>query len=245
MRPDNSARACPPWLMIRSSCSSELAADSDPVVVCIPLHLLTQCTTFLLLSGTVVLGISLPVVAERETVEQYLLRWVEMTQPQVKPSTWKRYRNHVRYQIIPALGKTVPSRLTAQQVQMFYAHQSEASASTSMQQVHVILHRALQDAARMGLVQRNVMEMVRAPRREPREMTILSEDQAKIFPEASVGDRLETLYILALTTGMRQGELIGLRWQDIDFEQHKLQVRVSYQASGKPEQPYRSEEHTS
>src|ERR1051326_2897000 len=52
----------------------------------------------------------LPVVAERETVEQYLLRWVEMIQPQVKPSTWKRYRNYVRYQIIPALGKTVLSR---------------------------------------------------------------------------------------------------------------------------------------
>lgn len=81
----------------------------------------------------------------------------------------------------------------------------------------------------MGLVQRNVTDMVRAPRRSSHEMLTLSEEQARDFLKFVEGHRFEVLFVLALTTGMREGELLGLRWQEIDFERRTPQVRVNVQ----------------
>jgi integrase len=107
-----------------------------------------------------------------------------------------------------------------------------------------MLHRALKDALRLGLVQRNVTEMVNVPRREHREMSTLSEEQSRWFLDTVVGDRFEAHYVLALTTGMRQGELLALRWQDVDLERATLQVRLNVQEAGgkcilaEPKTPY-------
>ncbi len=85
----------------------------------------------------------------------------------------------------------------------------------------------------MGLVQRNVTELVRAPRRASVQMLTLTEEQAKRFLEATRNDRFGALYVLALTTGMREGELLGLRWRDIDFDQQRLQVLMNVQETPK------------
>src|SRR5262249_50694411 len=90
-------------------------------------------------------------------------------------------------------------------------------------------HRALKDAMLMGLLQRNVTEMVRAPRRRSREMMTLDEDQAKQFLDVVRDGRYGALFVLALTTGMREGELLALRWQDIDLKRRKVQVRMNVQ----------------
>ena len=76
-----------------------------------------------------------------------------------------------------------------------------------------------------GLILRNVTEAVKAPRPEKKEVRPLSPEQARTLLEVVKGDRLEALYMLAITTGMRQGELLGLKWEDVDFEAGTLQVR--------------------
>lgn len=83
--------------------------------------------------------------------------------------------------------------------------------------VHAVLHRALADAVRWGLVSRNVAGLVPAPRMAEHQMQTLSGEQARPFLEAAQGDRFEALYVLAISTGMRQGELLALRWQDVDL----------------------------
>jgi len=87
-----------------------------------------------------------------------------------------------------------------------------------MLQLHRILHHALRDATRWNLVSRNVADLVTPPRKARHDFATLSPEQARRFLEAAKGDRLEALYILALTTGMREGELFGLRWADVNFD---------------------------
>ncbi|HKS70739.1 MAG TPA: site-specific integrase, partial [Ktedonobacterales bacterium] len=88
---------------------------------------------------------------------------------------------------------------------------------------------ALGEAQRLGLVQRNVATLVKAPRPARHEMHTLTPEEARRLLEAAADDRLEALYVLALTTGMRRGELLALHWSDVDLEDGYLQVRYTLQ----------------
>jgi integrase len=94
-----------------------------------------------------------------------------------------------------------------------------------VQLIHTTLHKALKQAVADNLVPRNVTEAVKAPRPERAEMKPLSPDQARTLLQASRGEVLEALYALALTTEMRQGELLGLKWVDIDLKTGTLHVQ--------------------
>lgn len=87
------------------------------------------------------------------------------------------------------------------------------------------MRRALDKAARIGVVPRNVATLVDAPRRRRHEIQALSPEQTRALLGAASGERLEALYVLAVTTGMRQGELLALRWQDVDLDAETVQVR--------------------
>jgi len=181
------------------------------------------------------LGNGLPLLDGRQTVQQYLETWSETLKLQLRGSSLRRYGDYVRVHLIPGLGKVPLVKLSAQQVQLFYARKlGEGLSATTVHHMHGVLHRALKDALRMGLVQRNVTEMVRAPRRAATEMVTLSEEQVRRFLDAVTGDRFEALYVLAVTTGMREGELLGLRWQDIDLERVAVQVRMNVQETEGP-----------
>jgi integrase len=168
------------------------------------------------------------VAGERQTLTQYLRGWLEMARSTVRPQSWLRYEEIVRLHIVPTLGGVMLSRLTAQQVQSLYAAKlAEGLSPTTVKYIHVTIHRALREAQRLDLVQRNVATLVSPPRPRRPEMHILTPDQARRFLKVVEGDRLEALYVLALTTGMRQGELLGLHWRDVDLEQHQLRIRYS------------------
>ncbi len=92
------------------------------------------------------------------------------------------------------------------------------------QYIHSVLHRALGQAARQGLVARNVADFVELPRVERHEVAVLDPGQARQFERAASEDPNEGLYVLAITTGMRQSELLGLRWRDVDLERGFLSV---------------------
>ena len=91
--------------------------------------------------------------------------------------------------------------------------------------MHVTLHKALKQAAADGLVPRNAAANVRAPRPQKKEILPLTPEQARVLLESARGDRFEALYVLAVHCGLRQGELLALKWQDVDLEAGTLQVR--------------------
>jgi integrase len=104
-------------------------------------------------------------------------------------------------------------------------------SSSTVQRVRTCLHGALKDAVRKDLLARNPCELVKAPTSPRREMTTWSPEQARTFLTAAADDRLYALFVLALSTGMRQSELFGLRWSDVDLDRAELHVAVAVQKS--------------
>jgi integrase len=145
-------------------------------------------------------------------------------------ATQERYEQHIRLHIVPILGRIALARLTAQQIQTLYTLKlGEGLSARTIRHVHAVLHSALKSAVRLGTVPFNVCERVDPPRPARTEMRPLTQEQAQAFLQAIQGDRLEALFVLAIHTGMRQGELLGLRWCDVDLDGATLQVRGTLQ----------------
>lgn len=178
----------------------------------------------------------LPITGERQTLAQHLAVWIETIKMQRKPKTYRSYEQLMRLHVVPTLGKVRLASLTPQQVQQLYARKLEAGLSqTTVQHIHAVLHAALDNALRQGLVQRNVADLVDAPAMRHREMLVFNVEQAKTLLAAAAGTRLEALYVLALTTGMREGELLALRWRDVDLDAgHILVQHTLQQIPGRP-----------
>ncbi len=172
----------------------------------------------------------IPIVGEKQTVGQYLTTWLANIQPTIRPRSWIRYEEIVRLHVVPALGNTVLSRLTPQQVQSLYtAKLAEGLAPATVARLHAVIRRALGEATRTGLTQRNIATLVTPPRPVRKEMRVFSPEQARSFLAAIEEEPLAALYVLALTTGMRRGELLALHWDDIDLETGYVQVRQTVQ----------------
>jgi integrase len=178
----------------------------------------------------------LPLADERQTVKRYLESWLETIEPTLGEGTWHRHGEYVALHIIPEVGAVKLAQLTPQRVQQLYAAKlAEGLSPTTVHHLHETLHKALAAAVRLGLVARNVTELVDVPRMARHEMTPLSreETQRLLAAAAAEGDRLEALWVLAVSTGMRRGELLGLRWRDVDLEHATLHVRANLQRSRK------------
>jgi integrase len=160
-------------------------------------------------------------------VSEYLGRWLnDSVRGSVKPITHESYEMLVNKHVIPAMGNVRLQGLTPGHLQGFYRSKlDEGLSPRTVQYLHVVLHRALKQALRWGLVTRNVAEAVDPPKVHKKEVAPLSPEQARAFLEAARGDRLEALYVLAVHTGMRQGELLALRWDDVDLDAGVLRVR--------------------
>jgi integrase len=172
----------------------------------------------------------LPIVSDKRTVEDFLAEWLETVAPRLQPTTYARYEVFVRRQIVPEIGKEKLSKLTPQQVQRLYSTwRGRGLSSTSVKHLHTVLHNALSQAVKWDYVGRNVTDLVDKPKAATREMHTLNRDEVSRFLEAARGDRLWALYVLALSTGMRQGELLALRWSNVDLDGCAIQVRGTMQ----------------
>lgn len=172
----------------------------------------------------------LPIVGEKQTVIQYLTQWLSDIKPTIRPRSLIRYEEMVRLHVLPTLGTVPLARLTPQQVQALYtAKLDQGLAPATVARIHAVLRRAFGEAARMGVVQRNVVALVRPPRPVHKEMQVFTPEQARTFLAAIVDDPLEALYVLALTTGMRRGELLALHWADVDLDGGYVLVRFTVQ----------------
>jgi integrase len=171
----------------------------------------------------------LPLPSQRQTLEQYLKSWLrDVAKPRIKLSTFQGYEELLTRHAIPIIGKRFQARLSPQDIQALY--NAKLNAGLKPQTVFSVrwtLKSALKQAVRWNLVARNVCELVDPPRVVREEVQPLDTNQASRFLQAAAGDPLEALFVPALTTGMRQGELLALKWADVDLEGGTLQVQWS------------------
>src|SRR5215207_6570886 len=167
--------------------------------------------------------------ADSLKVEEYLDRWLsDSVSDTVKATTFERYEQITRLHLKPTLGTVKLKALTPAHVRSLYREKLEAGLSArTVRYIHTTLHKALKQAVMDGLIPRNVTEAVNPPQPTREEMHPLTPQQAKVLLQTAheAGDSLEALYVLAVHTGLRQGELLGLKWEDVDLEDGSLQVR--------------------
>jgi len=171
-------------------------------------------------------------IGSNTTLQEYLENWLEnVHKPTIRLSTYLNYRKLLKNYLVPGLGKVKIHRLTPQQVQGFYSQKiSQGLAPKTVNNIHGVLHKALDNAVKWNILARNVCDAVTPPRIPRKEKNVLAKQQAHTLLEEVRAHRLEALLTLAITTGMREGELLALHWQDINFEDCSLQVKraVSY-----------------
>jgi integrase len=164
----------------------------------------------------------------KQRLGDYLMQWLEMTHkpPMVKHSTYTQYRSAINKHLVPSLGHVFLHKLTVQQVQAFYAQKAqEGLKPNTISVIHRVLHEALENAVKWNLLSRNVSSLASFPRKTRYDVKPLSASDAQKLIQAVQGSKIEALLIIAITTGIRRGELLALRWDDVDLEQGVLHVR--------------------
>jgi integrase len=170
----------------------------------------------------------------RRTVRSFLLEeWLPAVQvANLRPATWENYRIHVQAHIVPVLGTVELQRLSPAHLNAFYrslltkgGKEGRGLASKTVRNIHNVLHRTLKDAVRWGLLVRNVADAADPPKGKSAEIRVWSPAQLRVFLEWVREDDLYAAWLLAATTGMRRGELAGLRWVDVDLDAGRLSVR--------------------
>ena len=176
----------------------------------------------------------LPIVTKGQTVEKFLDGWLEdSVKPSVREQTYKTYESTVRLHIIPVLGKIALDKVTPQDVQrMMREAAKKGFTATHIAYCRTILRIALNKALKWGLVARNVAALADPPKRQRYDAQYLTVDEARRFFKVVRSDRLEALYVVTTTLGLRKGEVCGLRWQDIDLDNGELTVRYQLQRVG-------------
>ena len=164
---------------------------------------------------------------EREKVGEFLNRWLEdVARRSVRPSTLRGYQVGLRLHIIPGIGHLKLARLRADDLDGLYSRLLEKGLSPKyVRLVHAIIHRGLVHALKRGAVAVNVASTVSAPSAPRKEFRTLSTEEAGRLLAEARSDRFHALYVLALTCGLRQAELLGLRWADVDLDGAVLHVR--------------------
>jgi integrase len=162
----------------------------------------------------------------QQKLETYLNQWLEdVHKPTLRQSSYVKYRRLLDRHILPELGHIQVQRLTPQQVQAFYARKLHEGLSESVvSTMHRVLHNALDNAVKWNLVSRNVCDLVTPPHEKKRTVQLLTLQQAQHLLGVAQGHELEGLLTVAVTTGMRHGELAALRWSDIDFGSGSVHV---------------------
>lgn len=170
-------------------------------------------------------------------VRDYLELWLGRVEPQVAAKTFERYGDIVRGHLVPSLGQHLLSKLQPVHIQQSYADalrdgRKNGKGGLSTQTVlhhHRVLRKALHQAVRLQLLARNPADAVDPPRPARREMMALDEAQTGALLQLAEGTPLHLPVLLAVTTGMRRGEVLALRWEDMDLERGVARVRRSLQ----------------
>ena len=171
--------------------------------------------------------------AAKVTVGEYLTNWLASYENSIRPRTFKYYRSICESRLIPELGPIPMKDLTTDKIQAIYDKWNRKAISPHViNKAHSILHLALQRAEATGLVVKNVANHARPPKAPQDEMKFWTDGEANQFLTIARSNRLYALYYLALATGLREMELLGLKWLDLDHARGILNVRRQLSRSG-------------
>jgi integrase len=164
----------------------------------------------------------------RQTVGEFMQAWLEdCVKGSARPKTVENYGYALQH--LDSLAPLPLAKLTAQHLQRLYREKQEEGLTRMVVLIHAVLHRALEQAVKWDLIPRNVADAVERPKVPRKEFQVLTAEEANRLLQAAEGDRLHALYVLALTCGLRQGELLGLKWEDLDLDRATLTVRRQLQ----------------
>ena len=163
------------------------------------------------------------------TTAEFLVRWLtQYVTPTLSPTTAETYAKIVNVHIISALGSIKLTELKPEHVQRFYASEVKRGLSTTtVRHFHMVLHKALDNAMKWGLVARNVVDAVDVPQNARTDIRILNGDEINLVMKEAQGTPYYALFMTALMTGMRRSELLGLRWSDVNLTLAELSVSRS------------------
>jgi integrase len=165
------------------------------------------------------------------TVGEWLDEWLRDVKAHdgIRGTSITRYRSIVEAHLKPELGRIRLDKLSPRDVQVFLAGRTKVVAPQSVVKIHAVLRVALSDAERFELVSRNVAKAVKPPRVPRAERRYLTLEEARHFLRVVRGDRLEAVFVLGLTMGLRRGETLGLRWADISMDNRMLTINRALQ----------------
>lgn len=173
------------------------------------------------------------VVHQRVTLADYLDQWLETTRPTIRATTHAGYQRNVD-KVKQGLGHVRLGDIRPVMIERLYADLATSGgrggrrlSAKSVVNVHLCLRKALEDAERLGMLATNPVRRVRPPRWQSPEMRVWTADQTQTFLDVSRAHRLHAAFVLLATTGMRRGEVVGLRWDDVDLDGARLRVRHS------------------
>lgn len=155
-------------------------------------------------------------------------QWLPTREISLRPSTYSSYVIIINKQVLPELGAIRIQQPTANDIDRFYAKLSKSGLKPkTVRNVHIIIHKALHDAVRKSLIPKNPADAADPPRvrkSDQAQLSVWTPEQLRTFFDGIAKHRLAAAYILAATTGMRRGEVLGLRWCDVDFADRSLTI---------------------
>jgi len=173
--------------------------------------------------------VALPAAANDDSLLAYLHRWLAHKRRELRPTTYRAYVSELLH-LTPELGEIPLLSLTAMQIQQAITDRLDRQQSSAkcLSTALRTLRMALRQAVLWGVMPNNPASMARAPRTRPKEMIVWTQDEARKFLEHAGGHRLAPLFTLALSTGMRRGEMIALAWGDLNLDRAELTVSRNY-----------------
>jgi len=161
---------------------------------------------------------------------KFLDDWLVVAKNSVRPNTYLQYSQIVHQHIVPILGKILLKDLRPDHVQKLYTEKlANGTSARTAQLIHAVIHRALNHALMQGLVVRNVSDAVTRPKVPRKEMKTLDDYQVRRLIQAAEGTGFKTLLWIAVSTGLRKGEILGLKWSDLDWNNGRLQIQRQVQ----------------
>ena len=166
------------------------------------------------------------------TIASFMREWLEARRAQLRPSTWHGYRKNLEAHVVPHLGSVPIQQLTPQRLNGFYAgllndgrrDGKGGLSARSVGHVHRMLHRALRDAVRWRQLPNNPADHADPPRPAEREMKTWTAAELRGFLDYVRDERLYALWLLSASTGLRRGEVLGLRWRDLDLDAGRVAI---------------------